>query len=49
MSNDQFVVLAFIAGCLIYTFGPDLARRAVAWFRPEPLAPYRWPIDGSES
>lgn len=43
MSRDQFIVLAFIAGCLAYTFGPTLLRRVVAWFRPEPLAPYRHP------
>lgn len=44
MSRDQIVVAAFIAGCLIYTFGPTLLRRVAAWFGPEPLAPYRWPI-----
>lgn len=40
MSRDHFIVAAFIAGCLLYTFGPDVVRRVVAWFRPEPLAPY---------
>lgn len=43
MSRDQIIALAFIAGCVVYTFGPDVVRRLVAWFRPEPLAPYRYP------
>jgi hypothetical protein len=40
MSRYQIIVAAFLAGTLAYTFGPDLARRVVARFRPEPLAPY---------
>lgn len=43
MSRDQIIVAAFLLGTLAYTFGPDMVRRVVAWFRPEPLAPYRYP------
>lgn len=40
MSRDQVVVLAFVAGCTLYAFGPTWVRAAIAWFRPEPLAPF---------
>jgi hypothetical protein len=43
MTRDQIVVLAFIAGTVLYPFGPTVVRRVRAWFGPEPLAQYRHP------
>jgi hypothetical protein len=47
MTTSQIVVLAFIAGTVLYAFGPDVVRgirrRVAAWWRPEPLAEWRYP------
>lgn len=43
MSADQFVFLAFAFGVVLFVFGPGWVRQLRAWFRPEPLAPWRYP------
>jgi len=43
MSADQFVFLFAALGVVLFVFGPGWVRQLRAWFRPEPLAPYRYP------
>ena len=43
MSADQFVFLSAAAGVTVFVFGPGWVRSVRAWFRPEPLAPWRYP------
>lgn len=43
MTRDAIPVLAFWAGALLFVWAPTVWRRLMAWWRPEPLAPYRYP------
>ena len=33
----------FATGVVLFVFGPGWVRSLRAWFRPEPLAPWRYP------
>ncbi len=37
------VFLGASAGVIVFVFGPGWVRQLRAWFRPEPLAPWRYP------
>ncbi len=37
------VFLGASAGVIVFVFGPGWARSLRDWFRPEPLAPWRYP------
>ncbi len=37
------VFLGASAGVIVFVFGPGWVRSVRAWFRPEPLAPWRYP------
>lgn len=43
MSAHWFVFLGAAAGVTVFVFGPGWVRSVRAWFRPEPLAPWRFP------
>ena len=43
MSRDQFVVFVVCAGFMAWALLPAAVRAVRAWYRPEPLAPYRHP------
>jgi len=43
VSAHWFVFLGAAAGVTVFVFGPGWVRSVRAWFRPEPLAPWRFP------
>ena len=43
MSAAQVVFLCAASGVTLFVFGRGWVRSVRAWFRPEPLAPYRYP------
>jgi len=43
VSAHWFVFLGAAAGVTVFVFGPGWARSLRDWFRPEPLAPWRYP------
>lgn len=45
MSADWVVFIGATAGVCLFVFGRSAVRAVVAWFRPDPLANYRWPYD----
>lgn len=43
MSAAWIIFLGASAGVIVFVFGPGWARALRDWFRPEPLAPWRYP------
>lgn len=43
MSAAWIIFLGTAAGVIVFVFGPGWARSLRDWFRPEPLAPWRYP------
>lgn len=45
MTAGQIAFIGAAAAVVLFVFGPGWVRALAARVRPEPLAPYRWPID----
>lgn len=45
MSADWAVFLGAAVAVTVFVFAPSVVRALRDWFRPEPLAEYRWPYD----